>query len=77
MAGQPVYVHFNSDTEKNVEIVIMDMQGRIVYRKKITLAKGSQVVTIGSLKAGNGTYILRVTGFAAQAESKKIMVPGN
>lgn len=72
-SGQSFNLGINSqEDKKNITLNIIDINGRILQRRKLLLTKGYQIISLTVM--GKGFYIIQLAGFKEGAEVKKNLV---
>ena len=71
-SNQTVIIDFNSDTKDNVSIQLINMSGRVIVRKDFSQA--SYRLTVNTMGAGSGVYVVRISDSKGWSEVKTIML---
>ena len=71
-SNKTVIIDFNSDVKDNVSIQLINMNGQVIVRKEFS--KASYRLTVNTMGAGSGVYVVRVSDSKGWSEVKTIML---
>lgn len=71
-SNQTLIIDFNSDIKDNVSIQLINMGGQVIVRKEFS--KASYRLTVNTMGAGSGVYVVRISDSKGWSEVKTIML---
>jgi hypothetical protein len=71
-SNNAVIIDFNSDVKDNVSIQLINMGGQVIVRKEFS--KASYRLTVNTMGAGSGVYVIRISDSKGWSEVKTIML---
>lgn len=71
-----IVVMFNSETETNYVVSVLDVQGRVIHSENISAAEGASKHVISGDGISTGVYFVQVQMPSGEVKSDRVFVPG-